>query len=59
MFLLAGEGERYDGDEVVCVITFLHCSLVEYGECLLRARRSIFEHGEDVVGTSPTNKAIL
>ena len=43
MFLLEGEGERYDGDEVVCVITFLHCSLIEYVECLLLVRCSIFE----------------
>ena len=38
MFLLEGEGERYDGDEVVCVITVLQCSLVEYVECALLVR---------------------
>ena len=59
MFLLEGEGERYDGDEVVCVITLLHCPLVEYAECLLLVRCSIFENGEDVGGTSPANKTIL
>ena len=59
VFLLEGEGERYDGYEVVCVITFLHCSLVEYVECVLLVWCSIFENGEDVVGTFPTNKAML
>ena len=60
MFLLEGEGERYDGDEVVCVIAFLHCSLVEcYVGCLCLVRCSIFDHGEDVGGPSPANKAII